>query len=149
MYFYPTFYMYSYCITRVKFGITNLHIMMLSICKFRENRCREGRKYFMDLNEITFAHVPWNRKNALVKSVYYVPRTPFVVVLYCCFAIVIITYVRKIAKTDYWLPHVCLSVRPSACNNSAPTKRNSWNLMFEYFSKARWEKSSFMKIWQQ
>ena len=58
MYFYPTFYMYSYCLTRVKFGITNLHIMMLSICEFRENRCREGRKFFMDLNEITFAHVP-------------------------------------------------------------------------------------------
>jgi len=72
--------------------------------------------------------------------------------------------VRTIAKSDYWLRHVCLSVRPSflpsvlsASKNSAPTGRIfvkfniwvffenlstissftgfSWNLIFEYFSK--------------
>jgi hypothetical protein len=38
-------------------------------------------------------------------------------------------HVRKTAKSDYWLPHVCLHVcglpcvRPSAWNNSAPTGR--------------------------
>ena len=32
---------------------------------------------------------------------------------------------RKIAKSDYWLGHVRLSVRPSARNNSAPTGRIS------------------------
>jgi len=31
--------------------------------------------------------------------------------------------VRKIAKSDYYLRHVCLSVRRSALNNSAPTGR--------------------------
>ena len=31
--------------------------------------------------------------------------------------------VRKIAKSDYWLLHVCSSVCPSALNNSAPTGR--------------------------
>jgi len=28
---------------------------------------------------------------------------------------------RKIAKSDYQLRHVCLSVRPPAWNNSVPT----------------------------
>jgi hypothetical protein len=27
----------------MKFGIINLHIMLLSICEFRENRPRQGR----------------------------------------------------------------------------------------------------------
>jgi len=31
--------------------------------------------------------------------------------------------VRKIATSNYWPRHVCLSVRPSAWNNSAPTGR--------------------------
>jgi len=31
--------------------------------------------------------------------------------------------VRKIAKSNYYLRHVCLSVRRSALNNSAPTGR--------------------------
>ena len=29
--------------------------------------------------------------------------------------------VRQVTKSDYWLPHVCPSVFPSSCNNSAPT----------------------------
>jgi len=35
----------------------------------------------------------------------------------------IFKYVRKTAKSGYWLPYVCLSVRLSAWNNSAPTGR--------------------------
>jgi hypothetical protein len=44
--------------------------------------------------------------------------------------------VRKIAKGDYYLRDVCLSVRPSAWNNSAPTGRifiiyYIWGFFFE------------------
>ena len=56
--------------------------------------------------------------------------------------------VRKIAKGDYCLCHVSLSVRPSSWNNSAPTRRVfikfSWVI-----SKIYRENSSFIKIWQQ
>jgi len=42
----------------------------------------------------------------------------------------------------------CPSVRPSvwlsSWNNSAPTGRILWNLIFEYFSKICWENSSFI-----
>jgi hypothetical protein len=31
--------------------------------------------------------------------------------------------VSKIAKSDYWPRHVCLSARPSECHNLAPTGR--------------------------
>ena len=44
---------------------------------------------------------------------------------------------------------VCLSVRPSAWNNSVPSGRNSWNFVFEYFSKTCRENSSFIKISQE
>ena len=33
--------------------------------------------------------------------------------------------VRRIVKGDYWFRHVCLSARPSARNNSAPSGRIS------------------------
>jgi hypothetical protein len=60
-----------------------------------------------------------------------------------------------IAKGDYWLQHVCvylpfrpsvcLSVFPSACNNSAATFHDIWYL--NIFRKCR-ENSSFNNIWQ-
>ena len=36
----------------VKFGIRDVHIMLLSICEFRENRCMEGRTFLMDANKL-------------------------------------------------------------------------------------------------
>jgi hypothetical protein len=41
--------------------------------------------------------------------------------------------VRKIAKSDRWLRHVCPSVRPSAWNNSAATRR----IFMKYLSVLR------------
>ena len=38
---------------------------------------------------------------------------------------------------------VCLSVRPPAQNNSAPTRQISWNLVSEYFSKTCQQNSSY------
>ena len=41
-------------------------------------------------------------------------------------------------------------VSPSAWNNSSPTGRFSWNLIFEYFANICWKKnSSFIKIGQE
>ena len=42
-----------------------------------------------------------------------------------------------------------MSVRPSACNNSAPTGSIFIKLIFKDFSKICREYSSFMKIWQE
>jgi hypothetical protein len=44
--------------------------------------------------------------------------------------------VRKIAKSDYYLRHVRLSVRLSAWNNSAPTGRILMKLDIEPFRKS-------------
>jgi hypothetical protein len=52
---------------------------------------------------------------------------------------------RKIAKSDYWLRHVCRS----AWKNSAPTGRIFMKLIFEYFSKICRENSSFITMWQE
>ena len=48
---------------------------------------------------------------------------------------------RKIAKGDY---HVC----PHGTTR-LPLDGFSWNFVFEYFSKNRWESSSFIKIGQE
>jgi hypothetical protein len=54
------------------------------------------------------------------------------------------------AKSNYYLLHVCLSVRPSVrVKQLMPTGRNLSNLIFEYFSKICRENSSFTKIWQE
>ena len=60
---------------------------------------------------------------------------------------------RKIAKSDSYLRHFCLSicpsVRPSALNNSAPTGQNFMKFDLSVFFKICWENSSFIKIWQE
>ena len=56
--------------------------------------------------------------------------------------------VRKIAKCEYYLRHAYLSVRPHGTTR-LPQDGFSWNLIFEDFSKFRWENSSFIKIWQE
>jgi len=44
----------------VKFGLSDLHITLLSICEFRENKqARENRTFLMGLNKITFTHVSY------------------------------------------------------------------------------------------
>jgi hypothetical protein len=43
------------CVICVKLGITDLHIMLLSIWEYHENDCREGRTYL--ISEITFTCV--------------------------------------------------------------------------------------------
>jgi hypothetical protein len=48
------------CPICVKFGITDLHIMLVSICELRENRRREGCAFVVGVNEITCTGVPWN-----------------------------------------------------------------------------------------
>jgi len=56
---------------------------------------------------------------------------------------------EKIAKSDYWLRHVCLSVCLSVCPYGTIRLRLdgfSWNLKFEDFSKMHEETSRFMKI---
>ena len=60
--------------------------------------------------------------------------------------------VRKIAKSDYYLRHVCLSVCLSVCPHGAnrlPLDGFSRNLISEYFSNICWENSSFPKIWEE
>ena len=49
-------------------------------------------------------------------------------------------WVRKIAKSDNELRHVCLS----EWNNSAPTYRFLWTLMFEHFTKKLSGKFKFL-----
>jgi len=41
----------------VKLSTKDLHIMLLSICYFREKRRKKGRTFLAELNEITFMHV--------------------------------------------------------------------------------------------
>jgi hypothetical protein len=47
-----------YCPIWVKFGTTHLHVIMLSICEFREYRHREGRSLLKHVNTIAFTCVP-------------------------------------------------------------------------------------------
>jgi hypothetical protein len=59
----------------VKFGIKDLHIILLGICELHENWFKEGGTYFLSLNEtmLTFVarncHDIWRIKNTMVKSV--------------------------------------------------------------------------------
>jgi hypothetical protein len=45
----------------VKFGTRHLHIMLLNVCRFLENRLTEGRALLVGVNEITCTRVPCNR----------------------------------------------------------------------------------------
>jgi hypothetical protein len=56
--------------------------------------------------------------------------------------------VRKIAKGDYGLCHVCLPLRPH-WTTRLPLDGFWWNLISVYFSKIYRENSSFVKIWQE
>jgi hypothetical protein len=56
--------------------------------------------------------------------------------------------VRKIAKSDYYLRHVCPSVGPHGTSR-LPVYRFSLNLVFEYFSKICGESLTFVKIRQE
>jgi len=40
-------------------GCSDLHVMLLGIYDFQENRHRCGRASLRDINEITFTLVPW------------------------------------------------------------------------------------------
>ena len=51
---------------------------------------------------------------------------------------------HNIAKSDYQLRHVCLSIRPRRTNRF-PLEGFLWNFIFENFSKLCWENSSFVK----
>ena len=72
--------------------------------------------------------------------------------------------VHRIAKRDYCLCHICLSVCLYVCLSVCPPVRPffpphatsrlpldgfSWNLIFENISKICRENSSFIKIWQE
>ena len=54
--------------------------------------------------------------------------------------------VRKFSKSDYKLRHVCPSVRMEQLG--LPLDGFSWYLIFEYYPKICWKKSSFIGIWQ-
>ena len=41
----------------VKFGIRDLHIILLNISEFCDNQHREGLTFLMGINEITCTHV--------------------------------------------------------------------------------------------
>ena len=75
------------------------------------------------------------------------------------FRVVLITYnliqsytfkaIRKIATRDRWLRHVCLSLHPSAWDNSAPTERVFIKFDIKYFLKICLGNSSLIKIRQR
>jgi len=54
----------------------------------------------------------------------------------------------QITKSDYWLLHVCLSVRPHG-KTRFPLDGFSLNLILVYLSKIYQENSGFIKIWQE
>ena len=56
--------------------------------------------------------------------------------------------VRKIAKSDYWLRHVCMSVCAQGATR-LPLDVFSLNFIFDCFSKICPENSSFIKIRQE
>jgi hypothetical protein len=45
----------------MKFGMEDLHLMMPSICDFRENQLTEGRTFPVAVKKIAFTRVAWNR----------------------------------------------------------------------------------------
>jgi hypothetical protein len=61
----------------------------------------------------------------------------------------VVRRVCEIAKRDYYLRQVCLSVRSSAWSNSDPTLRTFMKFDIEYFSKICRENSRLIKIWQE
>jgi hypothetical protein len=54
--------------------------------------------------------------------------------------------VRKIAKSDYYLRHICLSVRPPAWNNFARTRRIFMKFDILLFFENMSRKTSFVEI---
>jgi hypothetical protein len=56
--------------------------------------------------------------------------------------------VRKVAKSDYQLRHLCPTVRPHETTR-LPLDGFSLNLVSEYFSKIRRENSRFIKLWKR
>ena len=57
---------------------------------------------------------------------------------------------RKIDKSNYWLRSgICPSAVRLHGTDWLPLDRFSQNLVFEYFSKIRADKSSFIKIWYE
>ena len=64
---------------------------------------------------------------------------------YLSYAVLFLGAFIKIAKSDYMLRHVCLSVRPHGTTR-LPLEGFSWNLIFQHFSKICRENSSFIKI---
>jgi hypothetical protein len=64
-------------------------------------------------------------------------------------AVPFLTRDRKTAKSDYWLLHICLSLRLCAWNFSAPTDAFSWILIFEFFVENLLRNSIFIKISQE
>ena len=61
---------------------------------------------------------------------------------------VMFRYIRKIAKSDYMLRHVCLIVRPPAWNNSGPIGRIVIKFDVQVFFKLCQQNSICVKIWQ-
>jgi len=55
---------------------------------------------------------------------------------------------RKIAKSDYWLRHVCPSVRPHGIVR-LPLDGFSWKLVLQYYWTFCRENSSLTLIWQE
>jgi len=45
----------------------------------------------------------------------------------------------EIAKSGYWIRHLCLCVCPSDGTTRLPLNTFSWHLMFEDFSKISWK----------
>lgn len=63
----------------VKFGVRDLHLILLRICEFRKNRLEECCTFLVGVNEISYIyactmkpHDPSKVKNALVKRAHYV-----------------------------------------------------------------------------
>jgi len=50
-YFCPPFHIY--CLIWIKFSISDIRAVLLSICKFQGNRRRQGRNFRLELNEFT------------------------------------------------------------------------------------------------
>jgi hypothetical protein len=110
-----------YCPIWVKFAVRHLHVMLLSILEFGENRRREGRTFLMGVNEITWTRVPLQRfdiqkvKKALVNSVLrhglrhlrscyqYIPIVHFYVGRTCSnlYGSCVLGAFAKFAKSDY------------------------------------------------
>lgn len=41
----------------VKFGIGDLHVMLLAVCEFSENWRLESRNFLLDINKLSFARL--------------------------------------------------------------------------------------------